>query len=105
MASAIYSQRNASISMSESICYLNGEWQPLVHAKVSVLDRGFIFGDGIYEVIPVFAGAPFRMAEHIRRLETNLLAVSMLNPFAIDDWKSLVGELIARNRHPSRRLQ
>ncbi|MFP6782566.1 MAG: aminotransferase class IV [Gammaproteobacteria bacterium] len=83
--------------MSESICYLNGEWQPLAHAKVSVLDRGFIFGDGIYEVIPVFAGAPFRMAEHIRRLETNLVAVSMLNPFAIDDWKSLIGDLIARN--------
>ena len=83
--------------MSNSICYLDGEWQLLANAKVSVLDRGFIFGDGIYEVIPIFAGVAFRLVEHINRLEQNLTAVSMVNPFALEDWSSLVNELIVRN--------
>ena len=54
--------------MSEAICYLNGDYLPLDQACVPVLDRGFIFGDGVYEVIPVYAGNPFRLAHHLQRL-------------------------------------
>jgi D-alanine transaminase len=53
-------------------CYLNGEFTTLPHAKVSVMDRGFIFGDGVYEVVPVYAGRPFRFAEHMGRLDRSL---------------------------------
>ncbi len=50
--------------------YLNGEYMPLEEARISVLDRGFIFGDGVYEVIPVYSRKAFRLAEHLRRLQT-----------------------------------
>ena len=63
---------------NDSIVYLNGEHVRLGDAKVSVLDRGFVFGDGIYEVVPVYNGKPFRMAEHITRLQRSLNETEML---------------------------
>jgi D-alanine transaminase len=58
--------------MNDTICYLNGEYAPVSQAKVSVLDRGFIFGDGIYEVVPVYARRLFRFDEHMARLDRSL---------------------------------
>ena len=83
--------------MENSICYLNGDFLPLGEARVSVLDRGFIFGDAIYEVIPVFNGHPLRLAEHLDRLEGSLKAVYMDNPLARDAWTALCVRLIADN--------
>lgn len=75
--------------------YLNGEFTPLSRAKVSVLDRGFIFGDGIYEVVPVYGREPFRMGHHLARLRRSLAAVRIVNPHEDARWEALVGELIA----------
>ena len=58
-----------------SVAYLNGEFQNLEQATVPVLDRGFLFGDGVYEVIPVYAGKPFRFSSHIKRLHKSLSAI------------------------------
>lgn len=76
--------------------YLNGEFLPLAEAKVPVLDRGFIFGDGVYELVPVYSRIPFRLDEHIARLERSLAAVRMRNPYARERWRELIGTLVAR---------
>lgn len=76
--------------------YLNGRFVPLEQAQVSVLDRGFIFGDGVYELIPVYSRAPFRMDEHLARLERSLAAVRIGNPYAREKWREVILELIAR---------
>jgi D-alanine transaminase len=83
--------------MSGSICYLNGIWESLADAKVSVLDRGFIFGDGIYEVIPVFSGIAFRLPEHLNRLEESLAATGIENPLNRAEWASTINQLITIN--------
>jgi D-alanine transaminase len=77
-------------------CYLNGEFTSLRHAKVSVMDRGFIFGDGIYEVVPVYAGRPFRFAEHMARLDRSLKELRIPNPKDLAQWRELVDGLIER---------
>ncbi len=77
--------------------YLNGSFLPLDQAQVSVLDRGFLFGDGIYEVIPVYGGKLFRLAHHLKRLENSLNGVRMQNPMSDEEWERLLEELIARN--------
>lgn len=82
--------------MSE-IVYLNGEFIPLEKAYVPVLDRGFIFGDGVYEVIPVYSKNPFRLAEHLARFERSHQAIRIPNPFTDAEWTKLVHDLIARN--------
>ncbi|MCB1749952.1 MAG: D-amino acid aminotransferase, partial [Gammaproteobacteria bacterium] len=56
------------------ICYLDGAYLPLAEARVSVLDRGFIFGDAVYEVLPVVAGRMFALEEHLERLARSLAA-------------------------------
>lgn len=84
--------------MQDSICYLNGSLGPLSAANVSVLDRGFIFGDGIYELVPVFSGVAFRLPEHLQRLLRSLAAVTIDNPFAQPRWTAIVRELIQANR-------
>ncbi|MFK8067474.1 MAG: D-amino acid aminotransferase [Gammaproteobacteria bacterium] len=83
--------------MSESICYLNGEFQPLANAAVPVLDRGFIFGDGIYEMIPVFSGHAFRLTEHLQRLGNSLKAVYINNPNTVSEWTGLIDAMIKKN--------
>jgi D-alanine transaminase len=73
--------------------YLNGEYLPLEEARVSVLDRGFLFGDGVYEVIPVFGGHPFRLAQHLERLENSLQSIHIKNPLQPDDWARIFAHL------------
>jgi D-alanine transaminase len=86
----------------QSTCYLNGEWIALAEARIPVLDRGFIFGDGVYEVVPVDTidgnRAPFRAREHYQRLQRSLDGVRMTNPFDIDGWLDLTARLI--DLHP-----
>ncbi len=63
-------------------CYLNGEWLPLASARISPLDRGFLFADGVYEVVPVHRGRPFRLRQHLARLDDSLAAIRLRNPHA-----------------------
>lgn len=79
------------------IVYLNGKFMPIEEAHVPVLDRGFIFGDGVYEVIPVYSKHPFRLAEHLRRLQYSLDKVRITNPCSDADWARLIGEIVERN--------
>jgi D-alanine transaminase len=81
--------------MNDSLCYLNGTYQPLSEAKVPVLDRGFIFGDGIYEVVPVYDGKLFRFDQHLARLSRSLAKIGMPNPLAREQWLELVRKLVA----------
>lgn len=76
--------------------YLNGRWMPIEEATVPVLDRGFIFGDGVYEVVPVYGRKPFRMEGHLARLEASLAAIGIANPNSREQWRALVAEIIAR---------
>lgn len=77
--------------------YLNGQWMPLSEAKISVLDRGFIFGDGIYEVVPVYRRKPFRLEPHLKRLERSLAAVKIESPHSFAQWADLFQETVNRN--------
>ena len=80
-----------------SICYLNGRFQPLDEARVSPMDRAFLFGDGAYEVIPVYSRRPFRLHEHIERLAHTLEAIRLPDPHAPGEWLAIVSEIIERN--------
>jgi len=82
-------------SLPDTLCYLNGEYLPLSEAKVSVLDRGFVFGDGIYEVVPVYAKRLFRFEEHMARLGRSLSKVRIANPLTHDEWLARARRLIA----------
>src|SRR4051794_3217224 len=84
----------------DQIVYLNGEFLALEDARISVLDRGFIYGDGVYEVIPVYARQPFRMPHHLRRLQYSLDGIRLANPHTEIQWEALVGELIAKQPFP-----
>jgi D-alanine transaminase len=79
------------------ICYLNGHYTPLAEARVSPLDRAFLFGDAVYEVIPVYASRPFRLREHLDRLNRSLAGIRMAAPQSHADWARLCQELIERN--------
>lgn len=76
-------------------CYINGEFTTLREAKVSVMDRGFIFGDGAYEVVPVYSGRPFRFAEHMARLNRSLSELRIGNPMSLTQWRELAERLVA----------
>src|SRR6185369_8395124 len=76
-------------------CYLNGEFTRLPDAKISVMDRGFIFGDGVYEVVPVYAGRPFRFAQHMARLDRSLSELRIASPMSHAQWRELVDRLTA----------
>ncbi|HET9339334.1 MAG TPA: D-amino acid aminotransferase [Casimicrobiaceae bacterium] len=80
----------------DPIVYLNGEYVPISAAKISVLDRGFIYGDGVYEVIPVYHRAPFRMPHHLKRLQASLDGIRLANPMDDEGWDTLVRALVAR---------
>ena len=82
-------------TLPDTLCYLNGEYGPLAEAKVSVLDRGFIFGDGIYEVVPVHAGKLFRFDEHLARLARSLAKLRIDNPHRRDEWLERCRKLVA----------
>jgi D-alanine transaminase len=92
-AGATMSSMNAS-DLPNLPCFLNGEFTTLPNAKISVMDRGFIFGDGIYEVVPVYAGRPFRFAEHMARLDRSLAELRIPNPRSREEWRELVDRLV-----------
>lgn len=79
------------------IVYLNGQFLPIEEAYVPVLDRGFIFGDGVYEVIPVYSKHPFRLREHLTRLEQSLASLRLENPHPLPIWEKLILALIEQN--------
>jgi D-alanine transaminase len=79
------------------ICYLNGEFLPFEAARVSPFDRGFLFGDGAYEVMPVYRGRPFRAAAHCARLTRSLAAIRMEDPHSASEWRALFTTLIEKN--------
>ncbi len=80
-------------------CYLNGEYLPIEEARIPVLDRGFIYGDGVYEVIPVYQRWPFRLADHLRRLRRSLDAVRIASPHDDAGWTAIIQGLV--DRHPA----
>ncbi|MHB1566465.1 MAG: aminotransferase class IV [Acidiferrobacter sp.] len=73
--------------------YLNGNWVPAEAASVSAFDRGFVFGDGVYEVVPIYGERPFRAAAHIQRLTASLAAVRITVPHGMGDWPALLDAL------------
>ena len=74
--------------------YLNGQFLPLADAGISPLDRGFLYGDGVYELIPVYSRRAFRIDEHLKRLQATLDGIKLSNPLAVDAWKAVVFKLI-----------
>jgi len=72
--------------LPDTLCYLNGEYLPLAEARISVLDRGFIFGDGVYEVVPVYGRRVFRFDEHMARLDRGLAKIRITNPLTHAEW-------------------
>jgi D-alanine transaminase len=85
-------------TLLNTLCFLNGQTLPLNEAKVSVLDRGFIFGDGVYEVIPVYGRRLFRFDEHMARLARSLDKLRIANPYGRDGWLSIVRPLVVAQR-------
>ncbi|MDF1782021.1 MAG: D-amino acid aminotransferase [Alcanivoracaceae bacterium] len=79
------------------IAYLNGELLPLEEARISPLDRGFLFADGIYEVIPAYSGVLFRLDEHLERLEHSLREIQLDNPHTRPQWKKILQSVIEKN--------
>jgi len=81
------------------LCYLNGELVAIEAARISPFDRGFLYSDGVYEVMPVYAGRPFRFKAHVERMARSLREIRMDDPLARAAWRDLYRELIARNAH------
>ena len=77
------------------VAYLNGEYLPLSEARISPLDRGFLFGDGAYEVVPVYSRRPFRLDEHLRRLQTTLDGIRLANPHSVEQWREIILRIVA----------
>ena len=84
--------------MTANIAHYNGELLPLDRIHISPLDRGFIFGDGVYEVIPVYDGVPLRAREHFERLQRSMDEIALANPHSVDEWIALMMKLLAH--HP-----
>ncbi len=75
--------------------FLNGHWLPPGEARVPVMDRGFLFGDGVYEVVPVYSRRPFRLEQHLRRLQQSLDGIRVANPYGMAEWAGFVTRLAA----------
>jgi D-alanine transaminase len=90
-ASAALSQA----ALPDTLCYLNGGFSSLQDAKISVLDRGFIFGDGVYEVLPAYGGRIFRLDQHMARLDRSLGELRMANPLPREQWLAIARQLLA----------
>jgi len=82
----------------EQIVYLNGEFKDISEACVSVLDRGFLFGDGVYEVIPAYGGNLLRLESHLQRLQNSLDGIRLVNPLNSQQWEVMLHELVLKNR-------
>ena len=83
--------------MNEQIVYLNGEFKPISEACVSVLDRGFLFGDGVYEVIPAYGGNLLRLESHLKRLQNSLNGIRLQNPLSDQEWQDMLNRLVEKN--------
>jgi len=83
------------------IVYLNGEYLPQEEAKVSVMDRGFLFGDGVYEIIPIYDGHMVGLKEHLQRLKRSLTAIHMTPPMTDEEWINVFNQLLERNNKTS----
>lgn len=81
--------------MISDTVYLNGDFLPLAAAKISPLDRGFLFADGVYELIPVYSRRAFRLAGHLARLQQSLDGIHLANPHSAAEWQTVVDGLIA----------
>ncbi len=84
--------------------YLNGQFMPLSEARISPFDRGFLFADGVYEVIPVYSRRPFRIDEHLRRLQNSLDGIRLSNPHTAREWKDIIRRLIETADFPDQTL-
>lgn len=84
-----------------TICYLNSEYLPLEKAQISVLDRGFLFGDGVYEVIPFYEGRGFGLDEHLDRLNASLAKIHIANPLTHEEWKTIFARLLQNQSDPN----
>jgi len=82
----------------DSQVYLNGEYLPLSEAKVSVLDRGFLFGDGVYEVIPVYKGKYFRMQDHLDRLQASMERIRIDFSYDLEKWLDILTPLLDKTK-------
>ena len=80
--------------MYPPLVYLNGAFLPPEQAQVSVFDRGFVFADGVYEVIPAYGGRPFRLPQHLARLDNSLAGIRLANPLAAHDWRAIFTRLV-----------
>lgn len=96
---------NTVVETNDQLVYLNGDYSLLQETKISVLDRGFLFGDGIYEVIPVYKGVIFHFERHIARLERNLAAVRLQSPLDGQQLREIIQRLITRENQESVYLQ
>ena len=79
--------------LPDTLCYLNGTFTELRNAQVSVLDRGFIFGDGVYEVLPCYGGVAFRFEQHMARLDRSLAELRIANPLPRSEWQAIAQRL------------
>nr|MDP2192174.1 D-amino acid aminotransferase [Rhodoferax sp.] len=93
------SNPTSSAQLPATPCYLNGEFTALKDAKISVMDRGFIFGDGVYEVVPVYGGKLFRFAQHMARLERSLAELRIANPLTPAQWTEVALKLVTAYAH------
>ena len=91
--------------MDNKTVYLNGQYLPLCDAKISVMDRGFLFGDGIYEVIPSYSGNLFHFQEHMERLENSLSSIRLTNPHDRTQWLEIMAPLLDCGKDQSIYLQ
>jgi len=85
--------------MTNKTVYLNGHYVPLDEAKISVMDRGFLFGDGVYEVIPCYLGQLFHFQAHVDRLTASLAGIGMVNPYSTEQWLDIFKPLIDANEN------
>lgn len=82
-----------------NIAYVNGQFSPLEQATISIEDRGFQFGDGVYEVVRTYGGVPFRLHDHLLRLESSARAVSIRVPLTGTEWEALIREGVQRSQY------
>jgi len=92
------------LSNAANVVYLNGQYLPVEEATVSVMDRGFLFGDGVYEVVPVFGNKLLRLEEHLTRLQNSLNRISLPNPYSHDEWLGIFSNLLEKNTGEDRAI-
>jgi len=85
------------VAQTLATAYLDGEFQPIEAVRISPLDRGFLFGDAVYEVVPVHGGQPLLIDAHVGRLGRSLEALRIKNPYSETQWRTLIADMIARN--------